>query len=131
MSKMSLILRGLATVALAAVLSGCGGGNKGEAKPDAAKPDAAKQSSQTPADAHAGHNDAGGKYAEALAKLSPEDRAAAEKQQTCPVTGEPLGSMGAPYKVEVKGRTVFLCCPGCEEKIKANPDKYLAKLDKN
>ena len=54
----------------------------------------------------------------------------AEKQQTCPVSGKPLGSMGVPYKVEVKGRTVFLCCPGCEEEIKANPDKYLAKLDK-
>ena len=37
--------------------------------------------------------------------------------------------MGVPYKVTLKGRTVFLCCVGCEEKLKKNADKYLAKLD--
>ena len=73
---------------------------------------------------HAGHSD----YEDALAKLSPEDRALAEKQKACPVTGQPLGAMGKPYKVTVQGRDVFLCCPGCEAKIKENPEKYLAKL---
>lgn len=63
-----------------------------------------------------------------LAKLSAEDRALAEKQRTCPVTDEPLGSMGAPVKVTIKGRTVFLCCAGCEDELKSDPDKYLAKL---
>ncbi len=66
--------------------------------------------------------------AENLAKLPDEDRAAAEKQKLCPVTDEPLGSMGVPRKVTVEGRDVFLCCEGCEEEIKANPEKYLAKL---
>jgi YHS domain-containing protein len=65
---------------------------------------------------------------EALAALSEADRAAAEKQQVCPVTGKPLGAMGKPYKVEVKGQTVFLCCDGCEDELKKDPDKYLAKL---
>ena len=65
---------------------------------------------------------------EALAALPEADRAAAEKQQVCPVTGKPLGTMGKPYKVEVKGQTVFLCCDGCEEELKTDPDKYLAKL---
>lgn len=65
---------------------------------------------------------------QALASLSPEDRAVAEKQKTCPVSGEPLGSMGTPYKVTVQDREVFLCCDGCEEEIKAHPDQYLAKL---
>jgi Cu(I)/Ag(I) efflux system membrane fusion protein len=65
-----------------------------------------------------------------LKDLSPEDLAAAKKQEVCPVTGEKLGSMGKPYKVTVKGQTVFLCCDGCEEAIKADPDKYLAKLKK-
>ena len=41
-----------------------------------------------------------------LAKLSPEDRKTAEKQHICPVSGEMLGAMGAPQKVEVKGQTV-------------------------
>jgi len=67
---------------------------------------------------------------ENLAKLSPEDRALAEKQKTCPVSDAPLGSMGVPYKVTVKGRTVFLCCEGCEGGLKKEPDKYVAKLNR-
>jgi YHS domain-containing protein len=67
---------------------------------------------------------------EGLKELSAEDRAAAETQRTCPVTGELLGSMGKPYKIEVEGRTVFLCCPGCEEKIRKDPEKYFAKMKK-
>lgn len=85
---------------------------------------------------HAGHDHAmpetqgeQAEHAAALAKLSPEDRALAEKQKVCPVSGEPLGSMGKPYKVNVEGRDVLLCCQGCEEEIKENPAKYLAKLD--
>ncbi len=65
-----------------------------------------------------------------LAKLPPADRSLAEKQKTCPVTDAPLGSMGVPVKVTVKGRTVFLCCDGCREKLNKNADKYLAKLDR-
>jgi YHS domain-containing protein len=65
---------------------------------------------------------------QALAKLSSEDREAVLKQGTCPVTGEQLGSMGPPYKTTVKGQVIFLCCEGCEETIKKDPDKYLAKL---
>jgi YHS domain-containing protein len=45
------------------------------------------------------------------------------------VTEEPLGSMGTPVKATVKGRTVFLCCEGCEGDLKKDPDKYLARLD--
>jgi YHS domain-containing protein len=63
-----------------------------------------------------------------LAELSDADRKLAEKQKVCPVTGKLLGSMGTPYKVTVKGRVVFLCCDGCEETLKADPDKYLKKL---
>jgi YHS domain-containing protein len=50
------------------------------------------------------------------------------KQGVCPVSGEPLGSMGKPVKVTVKGQTVFLCCPSCEEDLRKEPDKFLAKL---
>jgi hypothetical protein len=64
----------------------------------------------------------------ALANLSPEDRTLAEKQKTCPVTDEPLGSMGTPIKVTVEGREVFLCCKGCEDEIKSNFAKYKQKL---
>ena len=63
-----------------------------------------------------------------LASLSTEDRALAEKQKICPVSGEPLGGMGAPKKISVAGRDVFICCQGCEKELKSEPDKYLAKL---
>lgn len=65
-----------------------------------------------------------------LAKLPPDDRALAAKQKVCLVTGAPLGSMGVPTKVTVKGRTVFLCCGGCEKELSQNADKYLAQLDR-
>lgn len=63
-----------------------------------------------------------------LTELSDVDRTAALKQAVCPVTGAKLGSMGAPPKVVVNGREVFLCCDGCKEKLREEPDKYLAKL---
>lgn len=75
---------------------------------------------------HAGH----GEFEEELSQLSADDRALAEKQKVCPVSGQPLGSMGKPYKVTVNGQGVFLCCQGCEREIKGDPDKYLAKLPK-
>ena len=126
MLKLNLLLSGLATLVLALGVAGCG-----DAKKAAPKSDDAKQGSAAKDDPHAGHDHADGKFAEEFAKLSAEDRAAAEKQKVCPVSDEPLGSMGVPLKVEVKGRTVFLCCEGCEESLKNDPDKYLAKLDKN
>jgi YHS domain-containing protein len=67
--------------------------------------------------------------ADAFAGLSPEDRVKAIAQRICPVTKEELGGMGKPYKVTVEGRDVFLCCAGCEEEIKKDPQKYFAILD--
>jgi hypothetical protein len=66
-----------------------------------------------------------------LAKLSPEDAASAEKQHICPVSGELLGTMGPPKKIEVKEQQVWICCEGCREELLAQPDKYLAKLKKS
>lgn len=63
-----------------------------------------------------------------LAKLTPEDAAAAERQHTCPVSGEMLGSMGAPLKVHVKDQDVWICCEGCKDQLVAEPDMYLTKL---
>ena len=63
-----------------------------------------------------------------LDQLSPRDRALADKQKRCPVTGMALGSMGMPDRQTVSGRVVFLCCDGCRAKLLADPSKYLAKL---
>ena len=65
----------------------------------------------------------------ALGTKAPSDQELIAKQKTCPVMDQPLGAMGKPVKVVVKGRTVFLCCAGCTKKLMANPDKYLKKLD--
>jgi YHS domain-containing protein len=66
--------------------------------------------------------------ADGLAELSAADAALAKQQRVCPVSGEVLGAMGKPYKVTVNGKTVFLCCSGCEKELHKNPEKYLAKL---
>jgi uncharacterized protein (TIGR03000 family) len=70
--------------------------------------------------------------AESLAKLAPDDRKAAQAQRFCAVQeGVRLGSMGVPVKVTVKGQPVFLCCTGCEDKAKADPDQALEKVRKS
>ena len=51
----------------------------------------------------------------------------AEVKGTCPVTGKPLGSMGPPVRVIVAGRSVLLCCKGCEDTLKEAPEKYLSR----
>jgi hypothetical protein len=61
-------------------------------------------------------------------ELSAADRALAARQKVCPVTGQPLDSMGGPVRVEVAGRTVFICCKGCEAALRKDPAKYLSKL---
>jgi hypothetical protein len=61
---------------------------------------------------------------------SAEDQQLIARQKTCPVMGAPLGSMGAPVRIVVGGRTVFLCCKHCEPTLRQSPAKYLAKLPK-
>lgn len=70
------------------------------------------------------------KMMEALASFSEEDKASAMKQHFCPVSGEMLGVMGEPEKIDVNGQSVWICCDGCKDKLLADPDKYLAKLNK-
>jgi len=68
------------------------------------------------------------KVKENLAKLPPEDQKLAAQQKVCPITGLQLGSMGVPVKITLKGQTVFLCCPGCVEAAKKDPEKTLKKI---
>jgi hypothetical protein len=81
----------------------------------------------TPARADAAIDQPAGS-AEPLQALSHADRALAQRQGSCPVTGLPLGSMGTPKRLAVSGRVVFLCCGGCEARLVGEPAKYLAKL---
>ena len=69
-------------------------------------------------DEHDGHaHDELGNHAEAVA--------ATIEQTTCPIMDSPINKT---LFVEYKGKKVYFCCPGCEEKFTAEPAKYVAKL---
>src|SRR5579872_5699782 len=66
----------------------------------------------------------------ALAKLSEEDRSIAMQQRFCVVLPKSrLGSMGTPVKLDVNGKTVFLCCEGCRDEALADPDATVKKAE--
>ena len=50
-------------------------------------------------------------------------------QRVCPVTGAPLGSMGVPIKITLRGKTLYLCCKGCIAKARRAPVETLKKLE--
>jgi hypothetical protein len=66
---------------------------------------------------------------ESFSDLSPADQKLAEAQKICPVSEQPLGSMGTPIKVVDGDRQLFVCCEGCVDKAKESFDEYLSKLD--
>ena len=133
MLRSPLAVRHSAVLAAAAVFgfiltcSGCG----------QAPPAGTAAAPETAADDHAHeHGEEGHDHSHdasdveaAMAKLSPEDRALAEAQKVCVVSKEPLGSMGAPIKVEHDGEVAFLCCAGCRDAFEADPHKYLTALN--
>ncbi len=70
-------------------------------------------------------NDVEAKITAALAKLPDADKTAALAQRWCAVQQDNrLGSMGAPVKIVIDGKPVFLCCAGCKKK--ANADEKAA-----
>ncbi|WP_422929465.1 hypothetical protein [Singulisphaera sp. PoT] len=64
-----------------------------------------------------------------LEKLPAEDKVVALKQVVCPVSGEHLGSMGAPIKVSAEGKSFMICCGSCEKEVKSDPKAVVAKLN--
>jgi hypothetical protein len=65
-----------------------------------------------------------------IAKLPMEERMAIEAQKYCAInTTGFLGSMGAPIKLTIEGKPVYLCCGGCTAKAQANPAATLAKVE--
>lgn len=66
----------------------------------------------------------------AARRISPSASAQAmiAAQRHCPVTGLKLGSMGTPVVQTIGERSVYLCCPGCLEKLHASPQEYLARV---
>jgi YHS domain-containing protein len=78
---------------------------------------------------HEGHDHGEGEHMadSEMAMATDTAKEIAETEQTmCPVmTGNKINKQ---YSVEYKGKTVYFCCPGCDEKFLANPEKYVANL---
>jgi hypothetical protein len=64
----------------------------------------------------------------ALDELDPPDRKLAMEQKFCAVQPEnPLGAMGKPVKVLLKGQAVLLCCEACLKQAQSAPEQTVAK----
>lgn len=71
------------------------------------------------------HEDSASDLEQALAELTPDERAGVLAQKVCPITHRPLGSMGKPVAFALGGRTVFLCCEGCVSKYQTQSRSHL------
>ena len=58
--------------------------------------------------------------------LESEGVTLARFQTNCPVMG---GKINKKYYVDYDGKRIYVCCPGCIGKIKADPEKYIKKLE--
>ena len=57
----------------------------------------------------------------------PTKSASAKKAQTnCPVMG---GKIDQSQYADVNGKRIYVCCPGCIAKVKADPSRYIKKLE--
>ena len=58
--------------------------------------------------------------------LPPQAIAGEISQTVCPVMG---GHIDENLYVDVKGKRIYICCMACEDAIKAEPDKYIKKIE--
>lgn len=77
--------------------------------------------------AHEGSGPAGRQSGSA--KESPKAAVVSYPLDFCIVSGEKLGSMGAPIVKVYDGREVRFCCSGCVKRFEADKTGYLAKID--
>ena len=63
-------------------------------------------------------------------KLSPQEKQlVAGQAYVCPIDGASIFVGTGQSKINIKGKTVFVCCKDCATKALANPDKTLAALE--
>jgi len=78
---------------------------------------------------HEGHDHGDGEHSHdhpEMAMTETSQEIAGTEQTTCPVMEG--NKINKEYFVEYKGKKVYFCCPGCDDKFLANPEKYIAKL---
>jgi len=113
-------------VVFSLVVTGCKEGSTSQTKTGS---QGTQIASETKSSDKSARGDREAKIKANLAKLSPEDRQAAEDQKYCAVQEDNrLGSMGAPIKVMINDKPVFLCCKSCVDDAKSHPDETLAKV---
>lgn len=61
-----------------------------------------------------------------LMMIGQAEETALKPQTTCPVMG---GEVNTNLYVDVDGQRVYVCCGGCLAPLKADPEKYLKKLE--
>lgn len=61
-----------------------------------------------------------------IKKLESEGVTVAKLQTTCPVMG---GKINKKQYVDHDGKRIYVCCPGCIGKIKADPEQYINKME--
>lgn len=117
---------------LAVWLAGCDGGAAKDEGKDAARTPSAEQGEYDAHEEHAAHSHHEGhqngqphEAADAHGDAHAQEAADIE-QKTCPVMGDPIDP---DVFAEYEGRKVYFCCEDCVKKFKANPEKYLAKLN--
>jgi len=66
------------------------------------------------------------KPADEKAAAKADTKAKGKAQETCPVMG---GKVNKELYVDVNGKRIYVCCSACIETIKANPDKYIKKME--
>lgn len=66
--------------------------------------------------------------ASGIASYAEEKQDAPKKKQTrCPVmTKNPINPK---MYVDVQGKRIYVCCPGCITKIKAEPETYIKQME--
>ena len=67
-------------------------------------------------------------FSEDKADTTKQESKELKPQTVCPVMGKPIDSSAF---IDIQGQRVYFCCPGCEKKLKADPDKYFKKAADN
>jgi len=89
-----------------------------------AHPASACSGCAAPAAAAAAEATAAPPAAEAVPPRSFAEKPAVGTRATCPVMGEAFTVTEATKIAEYQGRFYAFCCPGCDAKFKAHPEKY-------
>jgi YHS domain-containing protein len=70
-------------------------------------------------------NKPAGEPSAAAAAPKPPGEARVGDRTRCPVSGEEFVVSATSPSAEYGGKTYYFCCPGCDAKFKAAPQKYL------